>query len=90
MPRTAWSCPGPIATLLCFTGCFRTFSTTVHSLETQKIHERKLTSCLIGTDDNKSQIVMSTPRSREIFINCYLESDKLWHKQILEASKGNM
>ena len=37
-----------------------------------KINQRKLTSCLIGTADNKFQIVISTPRSREIFINCLI------------------
>ena len=37
-----------------------------------KINQRKLTSCLIGTADNKFQIVISTSRSREIFINCLI------------------
>ena len=37
-----------------------------------KINQRKLPSCLIGTADNKFQIVISTPRSREIFINCLI------------------
>ena len=36
-----------------------------------KINQRKLTSCL-GTADNNYQIVISTPRSREIFINCLI------------------
>ena len=34
----------------------------------KKIYQRKLISCLIGTANNKSQIVTSTPRSRKIFI----------------------
>ena len=37
-----------------------------------KINQRKSTSCLIGTADNKFEIVISTPRSREIFINCLI------------------
>ena len=37
-----------------------------------KINQRKLTSCLIGTANNKFQIVISTPRSKEIFINCLI------------------
>ena len=37
-----------------------------------KINQRKLTSCLIGTADNKFEIVISTLRSREIFIDCLI------------------
>ena len=43
-----------------------------------KINQRKLTSCLIGTADNKFQIVISTPRSRDQG-NIYKLFDKLWH-----------
>ena len=50
---------------------------------TQKIQQRKLTSCFIGTADNKFQIVILTPRSREIFINCLISCDtnKYWRLQ---------
>ena len=37
-----------------------------------KINQRKLPSCFIGTTDNKFEIVISSPRSREIFINCLI------------------
>ena len=40
-----------------------------------EISQRKFTSCLIGTADNIFQIVILTPRSKEIFINCLISCD---------------
>ena len=50
-----------------------------------KLNQRKLTSFLIGTADNKFQIVISTSRSRRIFIKL---SDKLWHWKLQKVT-GN-
>ena len=45
----------------------------------------KLISCLLGTANNKSQIVISTLRLKRIFVNCLISCGT----KILEASKGN-